>query len=50
LFIVGSTRSNPRQHTKKQIRQIADSVKTFDFNVPILIDRDDNVIAGHGVS
>jgi ParB/Sulfiredoxin domain len=40
--------TNPRLHTKKQIRQIADSVKTFDFNVPILIDRDDNVITGHG--
>src|SRR5271169_1029319 len=40
--------TNPRQHTKKQIRQIADSIKAFDFNVPILIDRDDNVIAGHG--
>jgi ParB-like nuclease domain len=40
--------TNPRQHTKKQIRQIAASIKAFDFNVPILIDRDDNVIAGHG--
>jgi DNA methylase/ParB-like nuclease domain len=40
--------TNPRHHSKKQIRQIADSIKTFDFNVPILIDRDDNVIAGHG--
>jgi ParB-like nuclease domain len=40
--------ANPRLHTKKQIRQIANSVKVFGFNVPILIDRDDNVIAGHG--
>jgi hypothetical protein len=26
--------SNPRRHSKKQIRQIADSIKTFGFNVP----------------
>jgi 16S rRNA G966 N2-methylase RsmD len=40
--------ANPRRHSKKQIRQIADSIKAFGFNVPILIDRDNNVIAGHG--
>ena len=31
-----------------QIRQIANSIEAFGFNVPILIDRDGNVIAGHG--
>src|SRR6516225_2712790 len=40
--------TNARQHSKKQIRQIANSIKTFDFNVPILVDRYGNVIAGHG--
>ena len=40
--------ANPRRHTKRQIRQIAESIKTFDFNVPILIDREDKVVAGHG--
>jgi DNA modification methylase len=40
--------ANPRLHSKKQIRQIADSIKAFGFNVPILVDRDDKVIAGHG--
>jgi DNA modification methylase len=40
--------ANPRRHTKRQIRQIADSIETFDFNVPILIDCDDNIVAGHG--
>jgi DNA modification methylase len=40
--------TNPRRHSKKQIQQIAISIKTFDFNVPILIDREGNVIAGHG--
>jgi ParB-like chromosome segregation protein Spo0J len=40
--------ANPRQHTKKQIQQIAKSIRSFGFNVPILIDPDDNVIAGNG--
>src|SRR6516225_8766402 len=40
--------ANPRQHSKKQIRQIAKSIKEFDFNVPILVDAELNVIAGHG--
>jgi len=38
---------NPRVHSHKQIRQIAASIAAFDFNVPILIDRDNNIIAGH---
>jgi DNA modification methylase len=40
--------ANPRLHSKKQTRQIASSIATFGFNVPILIDREDNVIAGNG--
>jgi DNA modification methylase len=40
--------ANPRRHSKKQIRQIANSIKAFGFNAPILIDRDGNIIAGHG--
>ena len=27
--------ANPRLHSKKQIRQIASSIKTFGFNVPV---------------
>src|SRR5712664_982231 len=40
--------TNPRLHSKKQIRQIANSIEVFGFIVPILIDRDGKVIAGHG--
>ncbi|HEX4022166.1 MAG TPA: DNA methyltransferase [Acidobacteriaceae bacterium] len=39
---------NPRIHSEKQVRQIAQSIRTFGFNVPILVDRELNVIAGHG--
>src|ERR1700745_273470 len=40
--------ANPRCHSKKQVRQIAESIKAFGFNVPILIDREGNVVAGDG--
>lgn len=39
---------NTRSHSPKQIRQIADSIKAFGFNVPILIDRNKRILAGHG--
>jgi DNA modification methylase len=40
--------ANPRQHSKKQIRQIAKSIETFGFNMPVLVDARLKVIAGHG--
>jgi len=39
---------NPRVHSPKQIRQIATSITSFGFNVPVLIDREDRIVAGHG--
>jgi DNA modification methylase len=39
---------NPRVHSDKQIRQIADSIRAFGFNVPVLIDSKCQVLAGHG--
>lgn len=39
---------NARQHSAKQVQQLAKSITTFGFTVPILIDGDRNVIAGHG--
>lgn len=45
---LGSRPSNPRTHSKKQIRQIADSIRQFGFTNPVLIDRTDTIIAGHG--
>ena len=40
--------ANPRLHSKKQIRQIAHSIETFGLNVPVLVDAELKVIAGHG--
>lgn len=39
---------NARTHSAKQIRQIARSIKEFGFTNPILIDEDNNILAGHG--
>jgi DNA modification methylase len=39
---------NARTHSRNQIRQIADSIDAFGFVVPILIDDDGVIIAGHG--
>ena len=39
---------NPRSHSEKQVRQVADSISTFGFIVPILVDGAGTVIAGHG--
>ena len=39
---------NPRAHGPKQIRQIARSIETFTFLVPVLVDGQGNVLAGHG--
>jgi ParB-like chromosome segregation protein Spo0J len=39
---------NPRTHSKKQVRQIADSIQRFGFTNPVLIGEDGEIIAGHG--
>ena len=39
---------NPRSHSPRQIRQIARSIETFGFIVPVLVDASGKVIAGHG--
>ena len=39
---------NARMHDDRQIRKIANSIDTFGFNNPILIDPENRIIAGHG--
>jgi site-specific DNA-methyltransferase (adenine-specific) len=39
---------NARTHSDEQIAQIAGSIKEFGFNNPVLIDKYNGVIAGHG--
>ncbi len=39
---------NARTHSKKQIKQLANSIETFGFTNPILIDKNSSILAGHG--
>jgi hypothetical protein len=39
---------NSRTHSDEQVAQIAASIKEFGFNNPILIDKENTIIAGHG--
>lgn len=39
---------NPRDHSARQVRQIARSIEAFGFNSPVLVDATLKVIAGHG--
>jgi DNA modification methylase len=41
-------RNNARTHSKKQVRQIANSIEKFGFCNPVLIDDTKQIIAGHG--
>ncbi|MRS98901.1 DNA methylase N-4 [Ralstonia pickettii] len=38
---------NARLHTPRQLGHLTQSIQAFGFNVPILIDADDRVLAGH---
>jgi ParB-like chromosome segregation protein Spo0J len=40
--------NNARRHSKKQLRQIAGSIKRFGFTNPVLIGDDGQILAGHG--
>jgi DNA modification methylase len=48
---IGVPKANPRNartHSRKQIRQIAASIRKFGFLNPVLIDDTNTVLAGHG--
>ena len=40
--------NNARVHSDEQVTQIASSIKEFGFTVPVLIDKQKGIIAGHG--
>ena len=42
-----SNPQNPRRHNNRQIHMLAQSIQAVGFNVPILVDQDRIVIAGH---
>lgn len=39
---------NARTHSSKQLKQIMNFIKAYGFTNPLLIDENNNLIAGHG--
>lgn len=39
---------NSRTHSEEQVAQIAKSIREFGWTNPVLIDRENNIVAGHG--
>ncbi|QDW41900.1 site-specific DNA-methyltransferase [Bradyrhizobium sp. KBS0727] len=39
---------NPRQHSQRQINQLADSIQEFGFVMPVVVDGKGHVVVGHG--
>ena len=39
---------NAKKHPEKQVNQVADSIREFGFNQPIVVDKDGVIIVGHG--
>ena len=39
---------NPKTHPLEQVERISRSIEEFGFLVPVLIDADNSIIAGHG--
>ena len=48
INILKPYKNNVKAHPEFQIKQIAASIKEFGFNNPILIDENNEIIAGHG--
>ena len=40
--------NNPRTHSQEQVAMLAESVETYGWTMPILIDESGTIIAGHG--
>lgn len=41
-------KKNAKKHDKTQVEQIANSIKEFGFTQPVIIDKNNCVVAGHG--
>src|ERR1700722_6206254 len=42
------SKRNPRTHSKRQVAQIASSIRQWGWTVPILTDEDNKILAGNG--
>jgi hypothetical protein len=45
---IRANRRNARRHPPKQLAVLAENIRQFGFTVPILVDEDGEILAGHG--
>ena len=48
LEVLKPAPGNPRKHPKKQLKALIKSIESVGWTVPILVDEDDAILAGHG--
>lgn len=48
LDLIKPYKNNAKRHTPIQIQKIADSINAFGFNQPLVVDKDNVIIVGHG--
>lgn len=48
INVIKPYEKNAKEHPKKQVKQIADSITEFGFNQPIVVDKNNVIIVGHG--
>ena len=41
-------RTNARTHSPKQVHRLAESIKRFGFIVPVVVNKENQIVAGHG--
>lgn len=41
-------KKNAKKHSKEQVEQIANSIKEFGFTQPVIVNKHNSVVAGHG--
>lgn len=41
-------KKNAKKHPKEQVERIANSIKEFGFTQPVIVDKNNEVVAGHG--
>ena len=48
IAALGANALNPRVHSTTQLKALARSIRDFGFVTPVLVDKDNTLIAGHG--
>jgi hypothetical protein len=41
-------KNNPKKHPPEQIKKIVNSIKEYGFKIPLVVDKKNQIIAGHG--